>query len=226
MHEHHITIERTARYYTLGSPGNGVEIWFVIHGYGQLARRFLREFRPLSAPHRLIVAPEALSRFYLKESRGHVGASWMTKEERLAEIDDYCRYLDRVYAELSSLHGARDRGSDGARLIVLGFSQGAATAARWAAMGSAAVDELVLWGGMLPPDLDQQAHARLRRLHLSIVVGTGDRYISPEQAEEARNRLALADIPYRWIGFEGGHEIDPGVLDRLAERPDGHRLTP
>ncbi len=63
---HSLVVPRTARYYTLG-PTHGFprELWFVCHGYGQLAERFLRQFAPLDDGTRLIVAPEALSRFYL-----------------------------------------------------------------------------------------------------------------------------------------------------------------
>ena len=39
----HITIDRRVRYATLGQPSEAVrEVWFVLHGYSQLAPRFLR----------------------------------------------------------------------------------------------------------------------------------------------------------------------------------------
>ena len=66
--EHHIRIGRSARWYALGEPGPGVrEIWLAVHGYGQLARDFLETLRPIASFERFIVAPEALSRFYLAE---------------------------------------------------------------------------------------------------------------------------------------------------------------
>ena len=82
MQEHHFSTPRTARYYTL-DPAEAVrEVWFVLHGYGQLAGAFLRHFERLQDGARLFIAPEALSRYYLP---GHqrVGASWMTREDRL-----------------------------------------------------------------------------------------------------------------------------------------------
>ena len=42
MQEHHLSVERTARYYTLGSLDGPRDVWFVCHGYGQLAARFLK----------------------------------------------------------------------------------------------------------------------------------------------------------------------------------------
>src|SRR5712691_3738407 len=100
MQEYHIGVTRTARYFTLGgSPREVAEVWFVCHGYGQLAGRFLRHFEPLAGGTRLLVAPEALSRFYVEDTtvparERKVGATWMTREDRLSEIDDYVRYLD------------------------------------------------------------------------------------------------------------------------------------
>ena len=45
---------------------------------------------------RLLIAPEGLSRFY-HEDHESIGASWMTREERLEEIKDYLMYLDLVH---------------------------------------------------------------------------------------------------------------------------------
>ena len=40
--EKHIKVERTARYFTLGELNEHTEqIWFVCHGYGQLAEYFM-----------------------------------------------------------------------------------------------------------------------------------------------------------------------------------------
>src|SRR3989442_15736955 len=116
MQEHQFSTSRSARYFTLGSPQHAGDLWFVCHGYGQLAARFLERFHPLEAERRCIVAPEGLSRFYLTESptERRVGASWMTREDRLHEIDDYVRYLDGVYAKFAPRK---------ARVTALGFSQ-------------------------------------------------------------------------------------------------------
>src|SRR2546425_5855384 len=85
MQEHQFSTPRSARYFTLGSPQHAADVWLVCHGYGQLASRFLERFRPIAAERRCIVAPEGLSRFYLTESPAErrVGASWMTREDRL-----------------------------------------------------------------------------------------------------------------------------------------------
>src|SRR6266404_6927416 len=180
MQEHHFSTSRSARYFTLGAPERAGDLWFVCHGYGQLAARFLDRFHPLEADGRCIVAPEGLSRFYLTESptERRVGASWMTREDRLIEIDDYVSYLDAVCADVfTSLDRAR------ATVHALGYSQGASTVSRWAALGKAKIDRLTLWGGEFPPDLDLTVDAvvsRLQTAHLTLVYGRSDEFITPK----------------------------------------------
>lgn len=215
MHEHRLTVARSSRYFTAGPETDGVgEVWFVLHGYGQLAARFLKEFAPIDDGTRLVVAPEALSRYYVDHANRKVGASWMTREHREAEIDDYVRYLDAVRAEVLG-RGARAEAS----VHVLGFSQGAATAARWTASSALAVERLILWGGEVPPDLPLERddpRARLRAARLTLVAGSRDEYITAKVVTRDTARLEEAGVPYRVIAYDGGHEIDAGVLRRLT----------
>jgi len=217
VQEHHLSVSRTARYFALGtSSGEVGEVWFACHGYGQLAGRFLEKLRVLDDGRRYLVAPEGLSRFYLSESptERRVGASWMTREDRLAEIDDYVRYLDAVYADVfGSLARAQ------VTLHALGYSQGASTVSRWAAMGNAQIDRLTLWGGEFPPDLDltlEPAAGRLRSARMSLVYGRADPFITPKVVDGITGRLRQHEIPYREIPFDGGHELNEAVLKELA----------
>jgi predicted esterase len=206
MDEHHLTVSRSARYYTLGSAAAG-EVWFVLHGYGQLAARFLQKFALLDNGRRRLVAPEALSRFYLDGSNKKIGAAWMTREDRLAEIDDTVRYLDALYAEVVP-------GISGKRIVhVLGFSQGAAAACRWAALGSSPIDRVILWGGEVPPDLDASL---LKKLPLVFVHGRQDEMITPKVAAAHERRLAEHGISYRMVAFDGGHELNEAILRDIA----------
>jgi predicted esterase len=206
MREHALSTSRSARYFTLGSPAHATDFWFVCHGYGQLASRFLERFRPLETTERCIVAPEGLSRFYLTESPAErrVGASWMTREDRLHEIDDYVRYLDAVYSDVKPRT---------ARVTALGFSQGTATACRWAALGSSRIDRLIVWGGEVPPDLDLNL---LRKPSLTLVYGTRDEFFTPKVVAANEARLRDHGIRYEIVSFDGGHEVDGAMLVRLA----------
>jgi predicted esterase len=218
IQEHHVSTIRTARYFTRGpSPVAAREIWFVLHGYGQLAGRFLRSFDPLDDGTRCLVAPEGLSRFYLepgggRERNAKVGATWMTREDRLTDIADYVRYLDTLYDDI--LRGREHTGG----VSVLGFSQGTATAARWLVQGSAHADRLVLYGGEVPPDLDlAAARTRWERTALTLVAGSEDAYITPKVLARDEARLREQGIGVRVERFEGGHEVLPDVLRRIAE---------
>ncbi len=209
---HTVEVRRTARVATLGSPRTASTWWVVLHGYGQRAADFLQPFSPIVGPDRCVVAPEGLSRFYVDglESHEQVGASWMTREDRDHEIADYVAYLDEAVRSL--------RPSDASpSLRVLGFSQGAATAGRWALLGDTTVDRLVLWGGAPAHDLSLASHAdALRAMDLTLVVGTDDPYVTDESRAAVRERLGRHDIPVSVHTYEGGHRIDPDTLQRIV----------
>lgn len=216
----HIEVPRTARYHVLEPAGEGAgDTWFVLHGYRQLARRFLRRFEALAADDRRIVAPEGLSRFYLDRTRGRhgpehrVGASWMTREDREPEIRDYVRYLD--------LLADRVLGPDPVRAPrVLGFSQGVHTAARWAVLGEREIAQLVLWGAYLPPDLEREAASRrLDALDLVLVEGEDDPHADPERRRRQDERLEAWGVVPRRFEHPGGHELDADLLASLLESP-------
>jgi predicted esterase len=220
---HHLPVPRTARYCTLGSSGPAVrELWIACHGYGQLAADFLAGFGAVAGPERLVVAPEALSRFYMEEEVGphgaesRVGATWMTREDRLTEIEDYVGYLDRLYQHVRA-------GLDGAaplEVVALGYSQGTATIARWAARTTAHLDELVLWGGRLPPELEPAALAeRWGGLRVTLVVGTRDRWLRESAVRDEAARLREQGLSVGVLTFEGGHRLDDEALRRVARAP-------
>jgi predicted esterase len=216
--EHHLEVSRTARYWTLGDPGTAREIWFVLHGYRQLARRFLRRFAAVDDGTRLIVAPEALSRFYVEATAGRhgpgavVGATWMTREDREHEIADYVAYLDRLAATIVAQAPERS-------LNVLGFSQGVATATRWVVHGGVRPTRLILWGDFTPPDLDlDRATAALAGVEMVTVRGDADAALSTRLAAEEAARFAQAGIHVRSVGYAGGHDIHEETLVALLGR--------
>jgi predicted esterase len=218
-HAHHLRVERTARYFTLGDASAPRAIWFVLHGYGQLAGEFVRYFSDLADDDALVVAPEALNRFYLVSPEKSparerpVGATRMTREDRASEIADYVEYLDALDAEVASTHA-----TTGARINDIGFSQGAATATRWLTHGRSSIHRLILWGGLMPPETDlSRGQGTLRGASLAIVVGDRDHYVTDELLAAERARLAGAHIAFDEIRFVGGHVISRGVFPQLRE---------
>src|SRR5690606_24237990 len=99
MQTHHIPVMRSARYYTLGElNAKTSHVYIALHGYGQLASSIIHKFDDLIDGQVFVIAPEGLSRFYWDGMTGQVGASWMTKEDRNLEIEEYCDFLQSIYA--------------------------------------------------------------------------------------------------------------------------------
>jgi predicted esterase len=213
MKQHHIQVPRSARYLALGKVGPSLEqVWFVCHGYSQLATHFIKYFEVLDDGTRVIIAPEGLSRFYVDHATGKIGASWMTKEDRLTEIDDYVRYLDTLYQHVFD---GVERSS--VRFVALGFSQGAATISRWITRSKVRTDKVILWGGLIPPDVDLTGDGEwLDGSDLTIVVGDQDEYADDERVREMEARLHDSGTRYSLIRFEGGHRMDKEVLHVLG----------
>lgn len=202
VREHQFSVPRSARAFTRGGDAAS-EAWVLLHGYGQLAERFLRGFAGLASPARMLVGPEGLSRFYLDAGTGRVGASWMTKEDRAREIGDYLGYLDQVRAALVPA----------LPLTVLGFSQGVATAARWAVATSPAPTRLICWGGLVPEEI---AAASLVPMRLTYVVGELEEWAPPAAVEAQAATFRAAGVSVEVIRFDGGHEIRSDIVSRLA----------
>jgi len=219
MEQHHLPVRRTARFYSLGPWDRAVaQLWFVLHGHSQLAGAFLEEFTGLNDGTRLIVAPEALSRFYL-ETTPHgrhspkVGARWMTREDRLAEIADYLGYLDALGA-----HVIERLGNPIPDTRTLGFSQGGATACRWLSRGSTEVRELILWGSLFPEDvLPTTRESRWQARLVTLVQGTEDTLVPAALHTRQVGILRQNGVPSRELSFRGGHRLDPALLRALAE---------
>jgi predicted esterase len=216
-----IAVKRSARLALLGPESAGVrELWYVLHGYGQLAAPFIDDFRAIDDGARLIVAPEALSRFYEGDvvtrlhKNANVGASWMTREDRESEISDYVAYLDTVHRALLPRLSVRD---DAPAVTVLGFSQGGAAAVRWVAAGNVRPKRLIVWGSEIPPEIDlADPGLPLRKTETSLVIGSTDIFATPKIVEKERARLEAANFPYRFVSFTGGHRIDDDTLKSFA----------
>lgn len=211
MQQKKISVPKTARYFVLGEPTADITtIWFVCHGYGQLANYFLRHFECLETKQTLVVAPEGLHRFYWEKFSGRVVASWMTKEDREDDITDYVNYLDLLYEEvLASMKNKK------VKIVVLGFSQGTATVCRWIANGRSHVDELILWAGTVPGDVEFPDGA-VKQLKTYFVAGDADEFIKEDQVTECRDLLANKKLPVEIIRFEGKHELHEPTLVKLA----------
>ena len=208
MEERFIHVQRTARYHLLGDPRNAKAIWIVVHGYGQLARFFLNNFEGLE-DDLCLVAPEGLSRFYLDPEHQRVGATWMTREDRLHEIEDHVAYLDRLVDLLLQQRSAP------IAINALGFSQGVATVARWAIKGKTRFDRLVFWAGSLPPELDRGSLIKWKATQVDLVLGDRDQYQQENDLKAASQKLTSVGVVNRTHFFKGAHALDKMLLGKL-----------
>jgi len=208
-----ISIQKTAHYYSVGKPTMQIKnFWIACHGYGQLAKNFIHKFESIEDGETFVVAPEGLSRFYWKGFSGDVGASWMTKEDRLDEIEDYAKYLQTIYDYfLPQLN-------KNVKITLFGFSQGCATQCRWLLKNFPLFHHLVLWAGVLPEDLDYLPHQDyFKSKTLSFVVGEKDEFLTEERLEKYLDFVENQQLHFDLIKFAGKHEVDRKVLQKLAD---------
>ena len=204
----HLEVNLQASYHTLNQLTDQTQrIWIVFHGYGMLSQYFIRKFSELDSETNFIVAPQGLSKFYLQGFTGRVGASWMTKEDRLTEIDNQMRYLNQVMAVENILNSK-------ASIILFGFSQGVATACRFGAFSRLKFDKLILWSGTFPPDIPQElTHHWGEQTDIVYFTGDNDPYFVEGMIENQNELVHKATGAFpRLIKFEGRHEVIPSLL--------------
>ena len=191
------------------------QVWYVLHGYGQLARYFIRKFDAFADKNICVIAPEGLSHFYLEdvESRtrtgnNRVGASWMTRENRSLDMDNYLTLLNTIHEKETS--------NTQLPIVLFGFSQGCATITRWALQGLIPFQKLILWAGAFPPDMNFENGTRiLAEKKVVGVFGNQDPFVTNERWEEMRRLNDRLKIIPEIIRFEGGHEIHTPTLMQL-----------
>jgi predicted esterase len=208
--ENHIAVQKTARYYTLGEFGqNTKSIWIVLHGFRQNAAGFLSDFEPLLNPTTFFIAPEGLNRFYLDGYTGKVGATWMTKEDRLNEIKDYISYLNELHRhfKLESFSG---------KITALGYSQGASTLTRWINAGNCKIDNAIVYAGEVAPDILPLAeNSGLRRTENYFIYANRDEYFTLDLLAKARENYK--PLNFTEVEFDGGHELNLEVLKPMIK---------
>lgn len=203
----HFAVPKTTRIYQDGALVEPRTILWLLHGYGQLAADFMAQCRPALWDQILFLCPEALSRFYLDRAYTRVGASWMTREDRITDIEDNLHYLDLLFEQF-------DHRFPDAIHAILGFSQGAATAWRYVCHRPERFTKAILWAGTVPEQMDRQIPGN--GMTVQLVRGNEDQ-IFTLNAFEKQHAYFLDRIPEQVFiaEFQGGHEINPELLRQL-----------
>ena len=208
---HRFVTPKTTRFAQIGDLSSQTkELVIALHGYGQLAADFAQSLLPLASPDRVIICPEALSRYYTNHRARVSGATWMTSEDRESEIMDYVTYLDGLTEEI--LEDVPDE----IRTVVLGFSQGCHTASRWMGNGTYCPDRLILWGADPANDLSPEEWESLSEIsEITLVVGSQDEYLPDDRLIKAEENLRDHQCTFSTVRYEGKHAIVRDVLKGL-----------
>jgi len=211
MDESHINFQFKAPYYTVNELQEQSTVWLICHGYGQLSKHFSRKFNSLDRQKNYLVFPQGLSKFYLDDKHARVGATWMTKEDRLTDIENQYNYLDAVLNSAVGLNWQEKR------INFFGFSQGVSTICRYAAHKKFNFNKLILWGGGIPPELEKEDFNFMSSLmSVHMYLGDKDEYYTEEAYDLHVNKAKeIMGDRVQFTIFDGSHQVVPDLLKDL-----------
>ena len=172
------------------TPVRGAIVAF--HGYAQSAEIMLGEIEGTDGIDAwTVVSVQGLHRFYTRGDAAVI-ASWMTRQDRHVAIADNVAYVARAIETAVPADQ---------RVILLGYSQGAAMAYRAAAASTRPIAAVVAIGGDVPSDVD------VRRLPRTFIgVGEKDHWYTPDKVKIDLGKLASAGVSQEVRTWPTGHE--------------------
>ena len=209
-----VEVPRTGRYFSLNSILKTTKnVWIVFHGYGQLAEYFIKHFEELNTDENFIIGVEGLSRFYVDGLSGRVGASWMTKDDRELEIKDQSNYVNAVLTNAEIVPQCDDY-----NLIILGFSQGTATAIRWMHSNNIRPSQLIMWAGSFPHDVVAKEKPNVfDGLSMHYVYGLEDQFLQNVDMTEKTKEMEKTGMKITSWTFDGKHVLHKPTLAKIVD---------
>lgn len=207
----YITTTKQARYAQFGELSDHTKFfWFALHGSKMLCEQMIYKFKDFDPEEHLVIAPEALSRFYLKGFGGDVVATWMTKRDRLKEIDDFSNYLSSLYNHYAQQLPGQCKKN------ILAFSQGVTTTFRWLHARDESIDNLIAYSGWIPEDINLKASkTKLTGIKLIYTYGLEDEFLTPQKIEALSQIIKKNELIIPIYEYKGGHKIDRAQLMSL-----------
>ncbi|MEJ6793127.1 MAG: esterase [Lacinutrix sp.] len=182
-------------------------VWLVCHGMGYLSKYFIQYFKNLNPKENYIIAPQAPSLYYQSGFK-HIGASWLTKENTIAETENIISYFDAILAEESIPKNLK--------LIVFGYSQGVSVATRYIKHRKPECSQLVVHSGGLPKELVAEDFKYLSA-KVSLIYGTEDEYLNAERITyETERAHELFGTNLKILPFNGKHVVNVDIINRLV----------
>lgn len=210
--EKNVSYQTTKTYSTLNEFTEKTKnVWMVFHGMGYLSKYFINYFSELNAGENYIIAPQAPSKYYQDKAFKHVGASWLTRENTLMEVENVLAFIDAIAEkEIKNSH---------ANLIVLGYSQGVSIAARWVARRKIQCQKLILHSGAIPNELKPEDFSFLdKTTTVDYIYGNKDPYITEARKTEGNLKGSkLFQNRLKVTVFDGVHEVNRNFILRIPE---------
>ena len=180
---------------------------FACHGMGYLSRYFLKYFKGLNSDDNYIIIPQAQSKYYIAPKMKHVGASWLTKENTLKEMENIISYFDNVLS---------NEKIENLNFIFLGYSQGVSVAMRYLAKRKIIVSKLILMSGGIPKELTPKDFKYLKnKAVIYYVYGDKDEYITEDFLNSEKKRFEDLFSNIKYIEFDGNHEIKTEIIESI-----------
>ncbi len=210
----YIETKKTARYVTFGQLSERTKyFWFVIHGSRMRCEQMIYKFAEFDPLEHFIIAPEALHRHYLKGFGGDVVASWMTKRDRLYEIEDIASYLSLLYNQFAP------QLPEECAKTVLGFSQGGTMMFRWLHHTPVNFDYSIMYSGWVPEEIDlRESKTDLSTLPKIFTYGLQDQFINEETISKIEGVINKNELDFTFEKYEGDHRVDKKQLRHLFEK--------
>jgi predicted esterase len=187
-----------------GSQKNPLLVGF--HGYGETAENQMHLLQQIPGIENWTVCSiQALHSFYI--SKGKVGYSWMTSQDRELRVKENVNYVNAVISEIKKSYTLSDT------IVYHGFSQGTAIACRAAMLCKYRASGVILLGGDIPPEFKQLN--KMKRLLLAR--GKRDKFYSIEQWEQDVLRIENSKIESHVCEFDGGHGTHEVYLKAAAD---------
>lgn len=170
------------------------------HGYMENAETQMARLASISGSAGwTLVSAQGLHRFYRGRSE-EVVAGWMTRQDREEMILDNIEYVDRIVESVAL---------PGARIVMVGFSQGVAMAFRGGVGGRRRADGVIAVGGDVPPELLADAASAFPATLMAR--GERDDWYSSAKLDADVTALRARRVAVTTLVYPGAHEWTPDV---------------
>jgi len=174
--------------------------------------QLLYKFTDFDPNTHYVVAPEGMNRLYIDGFGGEVVATWMTKRDRLHEINDFSNYLSALYQQET------EKLPKTCKRFLFGFSQGGTTLYRWLHARVVKADALIGYSCWIPEDINlKESQTELSSLNSIYTYGNEDQFLTENRIDALMEVIAKNGLEITPQVFEGKHRIERKCLRKLFE---------